>query len=550
VFPGAASAQDASTEDEAEIRLVLQITVDGLRADLLSRYERHFDDGGFKRLLDGGVVFTDAHYQHANTETIVGHATLATGAHPSSHGLIGNVWYDRTARELSYNIEDADHPLLPSRTDAAKGDQVDPAQKMARTQGRSPRSLLAPTLADGLAARHGGESKIFGVSGKDRSAVSIAGKVGKAFWFSTNTGDFVTSDYYYDAYPEWAAAWNAKRQAEALAGSTWELSLPKESYVLGGQDDRPYEVDLRGFGRTFPHAYPKAGDPLLPTTVLVSPAGDELTLDFALALLEAEELGQDDVPDLLSISFSSVDAVNHFFGPSSLENEDVIVRLDRTIQNLLWNVDNKVGLDRTLVVLSADHGMAEMPEYMTELGHAVGRLYGDQVLEIANDAGKELFGIDGLVRNLFRPYAYLDIEKIEEAGLDVDDVADALALAIEDVEGIAIAAGRREISAATDGALLRIRNNHHPSRSGEIYISQEPYWFFFERGPVAAMHGSPWRYDTHVPVVFAGAGIAPAIVDRRVGIVDVAPTMAALLGMSPPGAAEGHVLPEVTGARR
>ena len=170
--------------DSPEIRLVLQVTVDGLRADLINRYE--FGEGGFRYLLDNGTVYRNAHYQHANTETIVGHTTLATGTTPSRHGMIGNVWFDREEKQLAYNIEDPEAPLLPTRDDESAGVQVDPAQKKARTSGRSPRVILAPTLSDVLTTYTSGGAKVFGVSGKDRSAVALAGKTGKAFWISTN----------------------------------------------------------------------------------------------------------------------------------------------------------------------------------------------------------------------------------------------------------------------------------------------------------------------------------------------------------------------------
>jgi len=165
---------NASAQTRQEIRLVLQITIDGLRADLINRYEKGFGQGGFRFLLEKGIVFTNAHYQHANTETIVGHATLATGTFPSQHGMVGNVWFDREAGELAYNIEDPDHLIIATRENETQGEQVDPVQKKSRTQGRSPAVILAPTISDGLAAYYGGRSKIFGVSGKDRSAVSIS----------------------------------------------------------------------------------------------------------------------------------------------------------------------------------------------------------------------------------------------------------------------------------------------------------------------------------------------------------------------------------------
>ncbi|MHC4743748.1 MAG: alkaline phosphatase family protein, partial [Planctomycetota bacterium] len=231
-------------QSQSQIRLVLQITVDGLRGDLIDRYGSAFAEGGFKYLMENGVVYTNAHFQHANTETIVGHAVLATGAFPSENGMVGNVWFDKETGELSYNIEDPDHPLLPTREDAAKGEQVDPAQKVSRTQGRSPSAILAATFSDTLAAYYAGRAKIFGVSAKDRGAVSMAGHVGKAFWLSTDTGDFVTSTYYYEAYPDWASQWNARRMAESYAGKEWTLLNDQSTYLLGDRDDRPYEVDL------------------------------------------------------------------------------------------------------------------------------------------------------------------------------------------------------------------------------------------------------------------------------------------------------------------
>jgi predicted AlkP superfamily pyrophosphatase or phosphodiesterase len=529
----------------ADIRLVLQITVDGLRGDLLERYRGGFGEGGFNELLRRGTVYTNAHYQHANTETIVGHTTLATGTFPSLHGMVGNVWFDREAGELAYNIEDPDSPLLPTREEETEGEQVDPAQKISRTQGRSPEALLAPTIGDTLSAYFGGRAKIFGVSGKDRSAVAMAGKVGKAFWFSTSTGDFVTSSYYYDSYPDWVRQWNGQRKAEAYTGKSWSLLNDASTYLLADQDDRPYEADLKGYGRVFPHPFGQADDKLFYTRILVSPVGDQLTLDFSKSLISHEQLGQDEIPDYLSVSFSGVDAVNHFFGPSSLENEDVVVQLDRVLSDLLAFVDKEVGLQHTLIVLSADHGMADMPEYMSELGYKVGRLNLTKLEVTANEVGKE-FGIDEVLRLFYRPYLYLDEEKIGGADADTAEVAQAIAEALTAIDGVSLAVATGSLTDQNDHPLLaQIRNNQHVSRSGDIYIVQEPYWFLFDKGPVKVMHGSPWRYDTHVPIIFAAPEVEAQRVHRLVHPVDVAPTIAAVLGMSPPGASRGTGLDEV-----
>jgi predicted AlkP superfamily pyrophosphatase or phosphodiesterase len=538
-----------AVEDEPKVRLVLQITVDGLRPDLISRGARHFEEGGFKYLFDNGAVFANAHYQHANTETIVGHATLATGAHPSVHGMTGNVWYDAEADELSYNIEDPDSPLLPVREDQQSGDQVDPAQKLSRTQGRSPESLLAETLADKLLAYTAGKSRVFAVSGKDRSAVAMAGKGGKAFWMSTDSGDLVTSTWYYDGYPDWVAHWNSARKASRYAGTQWRLLKDKDSYRLASRDDRPYETDLGGFGRTFPHHFGDAGNKLLYTQLVASPEGDVLLADFARALITNEQLGHGPVTDYLSVSFSGVDAVNHFFGPASLESEDMVLRLDRTLAGFLAFIDEQIGLDRTLIVLSADHGIAELPEYMAERGMKAGRLTPDVILEAADRVSEERFGVDGLVKFYYRPYLYLDSDRIDQTSLDFDQVRDKLAESLTLEPGIHIAATRQMLDNWPDRKLFgQIRNNFHPARSGDIYVVQDPYWFNFDKGPVTGMHGSPWNYDTHVPVIFAGPGIRAGTIYRAVQPADVAPSIAALLNMSPPASAQGAVLPELFGS--
>jgi predicted AlkP superfamily pyrophosphatase or phosphodiesterase len=282
---------------------------------------------------------------------------------------------------------------------------------------------------------------------------------------------------------------------------------------------------------------------LLFTQILVSPRGDELTLDFAKTIVTHERLGQDEIVDYLGISFSGVDAVNHFFGPSSLENEDIILHLDRTLAALFAFIDQSVGLENVLIVLSADHGMAEIPEYMTESGFPAGRIYSEEVTAAANEAGQRLFGINDVALKFFRPYLYLDAAAIHRSDFEQEEVAHALARALMDVDGIALAQSRTGSSQSAEAK--RIRRNEHPVRSGDIYVVQNPYWFLFDKGPIVAMHGSPWRYDTHVPIIFLGTGMTAAKVDRLVHPVDVAPTLSALLGMSGPAAAQGQPLIEV-----
>ncbi|SHI63429.1 Predicted pyrophosphatase or phosphodiesterase, AlkP superfamily [Shimia gijangensis] len=527
-------------------KLIVQITVDGLRADLLSRYEASFVEGGFRRLMEQGVWYTNAHHQHANTETIVGHATLSTGAHPSAHGMIGNAWMDRGSGKLAYNIEDQDYPMLPVAGMEGDGDQVDPSQDLASSDGRSPRNLLSTTFADELVKSTNGRAKVFGISSKDRSAVAMAGHAGKAFWMSTSTGAYESSEYYYEAYPKWVLDWNAKRPADVAIGTDWALSSPLDSYLLAENDDRPYEVDLKGYGRTFPHSYEAPKDGLYYTQVVVSPLGDQLTADFAKAAILNEGLGHDDTTDYLSVSFSGVDAVNHFFGPSSLENEEVTRSLDAVLEQFFEFVDLTVGAENVVYVLSADHGMPELPEFVGQRGFKAERMFAEDLQDDLNALLLNTFGIDNAVKYFFRPYIYLDHDAIREAAVDKRDVERLIVDTLTDRSGIAVAMPIPPFADQVGHPLeVAIRNNYNQQRSGDIYVAQSPYAFLVNKSTLAAMHGSPWAYDTHVPMIFAGPDITPRKISRSVATTDVAVTLSTMLGITLPSAASGNALEEV-----
>jgi len=534
-------------------KLILQITVDALRGDLPGRFDNVFGEGGFRYLLNDGIHYTNAHYQHANTETIVGHASLATGTVPAAHGMIGNVWFDRELDRLVYNIEDAAYHLLTVGADVDQNTEIDPTQRAAKVDGRSPNNILTSTLSDEMAVHFAGRSKIFAVSVKDRGAVSLAGHAGKAFWFSKAGGEFVTSSYYYDQYPEWVNKWNARDPVSAYSGKSWELMHRSSQYIFGDADDRDYETDLAGFGRVFPHAYGEADDKYFTTKLTLSPAGDELTLDFAKTLLDEEQLGQDDVPDFLAISFSSNDYVGHMFGASSLEIEDNMARLDRTLADLFAYVDKEVGLENTLIVLSADHGQPDAPGYLNSLGIDRAHYFDTDALDRtpAIEVLKKQFGFgEELIEAYFHPYVYLNRELIRDKGLDQAAVENAVAEELRKFKGVAAAVSSTALRTASlpDTVLMRsILRNFHPKRSGDIYLVFEPDVFIndFDGLIVASTHGSPWRYDTFVPVIFAGAGLPAMKISRSVTPYDIAATLASYLGTKPPSGAIGTPLAEV-----
>jgi len=541
-----------SAQDAAPPRLVLQITVDQLRGDLPTRYYDRLGEGGLRWLWEQGIVYADAHHSHANTETIVGHTTLATGAFPAAHGMIGNVWLDRATGEVTYNIEDARYHLLTAGADIDDETEIDPTQRAARSEGRSPAAIMVSTFSDELASHTAGRAKVFGVSIKDRGAVSMAGHAGKAFWFSKAGGEFVTSSYYYDEYPAWVERWNERRLPFEYAGTSWNLLNDRSTYLFGEADDASWEIDVAGFGRTFPHAFGEVDSRYFTTLLTLSPAGDRLTLESARELLTSEQIGQDDVTDSLAVSFSSTDYVGHVFSPSSLESEDNILRLDRTLADLFAFVDQHVGLDRTLIVLSADHGTPEAPGYLQSLGIPAGYATPETWdTRPSIDAIKGRFDIRGeLIERYAHPYIYLSQEVRQREPAEREAIERAVAVEVAKFPGVAIAVSSQALAMGNipDMPLIRsILENFNPVRSGDVYLVFKPNWFIndFDGLSMSVVHGSPWRYDTFVPIVFAGAGITPKRVYRRVRTVDVAPTLAAVLGTKPPSGAAGGPLIEV-----
>jgi len=551
-FMAIGSVSQGTAEERENPRLILQITVDALRGDMPWRFYDRLGNGGFRYLAEKGTVYRNAHHGHANTETIVGHVTLATGADPSAHGMVGNVWLDRTSGELTYNVEDARYPILGKGAGVDKKTEIDPTQRTARSDGRSPSRILVSTFSDELMLNQGGKSKVFGVSVKDRGAISMAGHTGKAFWFSKKSGEFITSKFYYDKYPKWVKDWNAQKLANKYADKSWTLLHDQSTYLFGKKDDRPYETDLPGYGRVFPHPFGKLDGKYFTTLLTISPAGDELTLDFAKALIKNEGLGRDAIPDYLSVSFSSTDYVGHVFGPSSLESEDNILQLDRTLAKLFRFVDEQVGLDKTLIVLSSDHGGPEAPGYLAELGFEAS--YIDPKAfdkEAAIAALKARFGIGKeLIKTYFHPYLYLNREEIRKKGLDQAEVEQAVVKELSRFDGVALAISSRALASGglPDTPVIKsVLRNFNPKRSGDIYLVFDPNRFIndFDGLTVASTHGSPWRYDTFVPIMFAGRGISAQHISRRVETVDIAPTLSTLVSAKPPSGSIGSPLVEV-----
>ncbi|MCB9471902.1 MAG: alkaline phosphatase family protein [Candidatus Obscuribacterales bacterium] len=533
-----------AAEKDTKIKLVLQITIDQLRGDQPLIFRERFGEGGFKLLFDRGAYYANAHYCHADTETAPGHATLATGTVPARHGITNSEWYDYEKGRIVYSVEDQNSPLVDQNS-------VSTAGTTSSEKGRSPAHLLSTTIGDEIVLASFGKARSIAVSGKDRGAILPGGHCGKAFWLSN--GKFVNSKYYNDALPVWVEEWNQKKVADTYRDKAWTLLRDKQSYLRKDIDDRSFEGYYKHLGRTLPKPLACKNDEDYYEALLHTPVNDELVLSFAEHAIARLGLGLGEGTDYLSVSFSSTDYVGHGWGIGSLEAEDNLLRVDRNLAELFSFIDRKVGLDKVLIVLSADHGVAEIAESMKGLSIDAQRIPSKEFRAYVNARLKERFSTEhDLIKTFIYPYIYLDRKFIADGGIGagIDVVQDAAAEYAMQYQGVAYAVGRSRIARgelpANTGYYARIVANFHPERSGDVHVVPKQFVMFGKvKTNQPGEHGSVWSYDTYVPVAFFNVGVKPGFYRRSIGPQDIAPTIAALLGIKSTSASSGEVLKEI-----
>lgn len=524
------ASSSAQSQRRDPVPLVVVIVVDQLRADLPLQIPDVASSSGFGRFLSHGVVYKDAQYEHPFTLTAAGHATVFTGAHPSRHGIVGNRWYSHSERRVVDAVADAEYRTFGADT------------------GSSPRQLRTTTFGDELILASAGQSKVIAVSGKARSAVLPGGRLGKAFWYEPKAKGFTTSTYYYASPPKWLADRN--RQILQQVPSIWTPLQPEVSNAKAAKGKVPPLPE--SLGRDFPHHLGSPGSSLFFENVGNSPFLDEITLQFAEALIETEKLGSDRYPDLLAISLSATDWIGHTFGPDSPEALDNLIRLDRALGKFFAALDARLGRDRYLVVLTADHGAASAPEYRARFGLTAYRLGLHDIVKRVNEQLRSHYAIqENLIEAATSPFIYLNLAALETHRLERREVASRVASLIAREPGIArvIPTDSNELASA-DPFMALLRRGIDAERSGELIVVQEPSIFLLDDAKVhAATHGSPYRYDRHVPIMIFGADLKACEVARRVAPTAIAPTLAAYLQIPMPPLAEGELLPEVIGTR-
>jgi predicted AlkP superfamily pyrophosphatase or phosphodiesterase len=522
----------ADSADANPPRLVVVLVIDQMRADYLERFGGLFT-GGFALLLRDGAVFTDARHNHAATYTAVGHATISTGVYPARHGIVGNDFFDREENRQVYNALDEAFPLL--------GDPEAP--------GRSPNRLLREGVGDWL-KRASPDSRVFSVSIKDRAAIMMGAKQPDGvYWYHPPARGFVTSTYYESGFPDWVDTFNSSGLVDSYFTRTWTRLLEAEAYTASREDSFPIESGGRNF--TFPYDLSVFDDGSgAPNRSYYNflrrtPFGDEFTLEFARAIVTNEDLGADDAPDILVVAASAADYIGHRWGPYSQEVQDYYLRMDGYLEGFFAFLDETVGAANYAVVLTGDHGVAAAPEEMARRGLDAQRI------EPAVFRAAVIGALEGAVDEL-RIEEEPGISYLEGLLLEFPDehesdawgsrFRDALATQLRDASFLLDAFSAEQVQAADmegDDVISMFRRSYHPSRSPDVMLYMKPHYLL--SGDIAT-HGSAHVYDRHVPLIFLGEGHEPGWHTDRVRTVDIAPTLARLLGLDVPDDLDGVVL--------
>jgi Type I phosphodiesterase / nucleotide pyrophosphatase len=560
---------ESELKPKPTVKLLVFVAFDQMRGDYLDQWSSTFGKDGFERVKSQGVWYPECYYPYSATATGPGHAAILSGAAPGKTGIVYNEWYDRDALEEAYCAGSLRYQQVPP----APVKKIDPTKKPEKPkQYGTPERMLAETVADVLKREHGPKAKVFGVSLKDRSGILPSGKKPDGvYWF---TDKFVTSTYYAEALPDWVSDFNKNGKADSYFGKTWERVNPNLDYAkLAGPDKQDGESTGVGQGGEFPHpmfggttkdkvpyADIKAGENKYYEALANSPYGNELLLDFAKACIKEEGLGKDDVPDLLTLSFSSNDLIGHAYGPDSQEVLDVTIRSDAIVAELLKYLDDTVGEGKYAVVLSADHGICPLPEVSVKKGIEAKRL----------NAFKLLIGAEKHLREVYKdatqleeklpttadeaktrmrwieaipaPNVYLNRKFIKAQNLNVDDVAETLAKWAREQDGIQRVYTAKQLSGPLDTKdkfFEPVALSFLPERSGDLYVVLKPYHLIKgidDRRTTdnGTNHGSPHEYDRHVPLMVFGPGLDSGTKKEAVTPLHTAAIAAKFLGISAP----------------
>ena len=548
VFSGLALGTAAAQAQRANVaggiappKLVVVVVIDGLPQEQLLKSYDLLVPNGFRRLMDKGAWFSDAHQAHAFTVTAVGHASILSGAHPYQTGIIANDWKSRDGKFI-YNTADAAHKYLDG-TPTTEDDGV------------SPKNLQVSLLGDELRYATNNAGRIFSVSGKDRGAILMAGKSGTAYMLSKKTGRFTSTSYYMEKHPSWWETYYEKKPQDQWFHKRWNLLLedPK-AYQRVLADGQPWAAVYNNMTSKMGYMY-GLGEitpgPIYYSMLIAGPFGDEATAEFSTSLLKGESIGKNPsgATDILTVSFSSHDYINHNFGPESIQSMDHLIRLDRTLAKFFTAIDAQVGRDNVLTLLTADHGFMNTPEYSTARGFDAGRVDPRALRGTVNALAEKKFGIANVAPQHMTGGWTLDYVAMDAKGVNREEVENFMARAVLEQPGMAFAFTRSQLERGTMPAnrvATLVQRSWHRQFAVDLVVIQKPFYYFQTKSnspQAVCSHGTPYSYDTNVPLMIQGSKwIKPGRYGEYAETVDIAPTLAQILNIRVPSASEGKVL--------
>jgi predicted AlkP superfamily pyrophosphatase or phosphodiesterase len=528
------SAQKNETPQLQRPKLVIGLVVDQMRWDYLYRYYEKYQNDGFKKLLADGYSLNNVHINYIPTYTAIGHTTIYTGSVPGIHGIAGNDWFDKTTGKNVYCT--SDESVKPVGSESIK------------SGSHSPKNLWSTTITDELMLATNFQSKVVGVSLKDRASILPAGhNPTGAYWFDDTTGNFITSTYYMQELPKWMKDFNAQKNPDQLVKNGWNTLLPISEYFESSPDNSAWE-GLLGSAKipTFPYSNLAADFRANRDVIRYTPFGNTLTLRAAEAAIKGENLGEDAVTDFLAVNLASTDYAGHKFGPNAIEVEDIYLRLDRDLAEFFKYLDKTVGKNQYTVFLSADHGGAHSQGFMAEHKMATG-FYGEDNKEF-NEKMKAKFKADTLVAKVTNNQVYLDDQVIADNKLDADEVKQYLIDILNKDKSVLFAVDMKKAGASSipEPVRSRIVNGYAWQRSGDIQVIYHDSWLP-TYSKLGTTHGSWNSYDSHIPLIFMGWGFKPGESNKEYHMTDIAPTLSALLRVQFPSGNIGTPIVEALG---
>ena len=513
-------------------KLVVGIVVDQMRYDFLYRYWNKYGDGGFKYLLKKGRSFENLHYNYVPTYTGPGHAAIYTGTSPAYNGIVANDWFDRKLGKSVYVVEDPNVQTVGSNSENGK---------------MSPDHLLTTTITDELEIFTNKKSKVIGIALKDRGAILPAGNMADgAYWYDPSTGNWITSTFYMNQLPAYVQTYNEKKLADQYLNQVWNTLLPIDQYTESTVDDTNFEVKFKKEEKpVFPHDLPAIRGSYDFGLLSRTPFGNTFTTDFALEVLEKEEMGKDEITDFLALSYSSTDYVGHQFGINSIEAEDTYIRLDLELKRLFQYLEKNVGKGNFVIFLTADHGVVNAPAYLkSEKIHTGGFQRKDYESTLKDFLNNEL-GSDNWVSHYDNQQVYLNRDLIKSKKVDLKNIQDKVVEFTRDFEGVADVIPAHQMATIALGNLMfqKIQRGYDYDRSGDVLLVLEPQWIDDDKAlKGGTTHGSSYAYDTHVPFIIMGKGIVAGGTNQEASIIDIAPTLANYLRIMEPSGCTGKVL--------